>query len=440
MTVLAPGDRLGPYQIVALVGSGGMGEVYRARDARLGRDVAVKVLSAGTSVNVERLRRFEQEARAAAALNHPNIVAVHDVGSHEQAPYIVSELLEGRSLRELLSAGPLPSRKAIDFAIQLAGGLAAAHEKGIVHRDLKPENVFVTADTRVKILDFGLAKLVERELPTAAEGVATTVAPETLPGVVLGTNGYMAPEQVRGLSSDHRADIFAFGAILYEMLCGKRAFRRDTDADTMMAILRDHPADLSIADAHIPAALVRIVDRCLEKNAAARFQSASDLAFALSTVSGVNAPPGAAAGRFGPDWLIASVVAASATRAFVSTYFDAVNRHNAAELAEAYADDAVLVSPMFGTRHGRQAIQATWAQTFQSLRDMTATLDDALVNGDRVCVVASLNGMSASTAAGVPTGALRARIAFVFQLRDGKIVHEERFYDQDTFVKQVSNR
>jgi len=434
---LPSGARLGPYEILSALGAGGMGEVYRARDARLGRDVAVKVLHAGMSTDADRLRRFEQEARAAAALNHPNILAVHDLGSYEQAPYIVSELLEGRSLRELLRGGPVPSRKAIDYAIQLASGLAAAHEKGIVHRDLKPENVFITADARVKILDFGLAKLIEPEFPAAPGSGVTTAAPETLPGAVLGTIGYMAPEQVRGLSSDQRADIFAFGAILYEMLCGHRAFRGDTAADTMMVILRDDPADLSAADTNVPPLLVRIVDRCLEKSASARFQSASDVAFALSAVSAVNAPVAAPAGRFGADRLISSVVAASTTRAFCAKYFDSVNRHDAAELAEAYADDAVLLSPLFGTKHGRQAIQASWSQAFHGLRDMTATVDDVLVNGDRVCAVASLNGVSAGNAPGGPAGALRARIAFVFQLREGKIAHEERFYDQDTFLKQM---
>jgi len=262
-----------------------MGEVYRARDARLSRDVAIKVLPSGVSSDPERLSRFEQEARAAAALNHPNILAVHDVGARDEAPYIVSELLEGETLRGRLRAGPLPARKAIEYAIQIARGLAAAHEKGIVHRDLKPENVFVTDDGRVKILDFGLAKLTERELAVAAASLAATAPPDTLPGIVLGTVGYMAPEQVRGLPADHRSDIFAFGAILYEMLSGQRAFRGDTTADTMTAILKEDPPDLPVADRHIPPALARITDRCLEKSAAARFQSAGDLAFALDSLS-----------------------------------------------------------------------------------------------------------------------------------------------------------
>ncbi|MDQ5857352.1 MAG: serine/threonine protein kinase, partial [Acidobacteriota bacterium] len=236
---LSAGSRLGPYEIVSPLGAGGMGEVYRAKDPRLGRDVAVKVLPASFSDEPDRLRRFEQEARAAGILNHPNITAVYDVGDHDGAPYVVSELLEGETLRAALAGGRLSARKAIDYAIQLAHGLGAAHEKGIVHRDLKPENVFVTNDGRVKILDFGLAKLTHAEegsssshtnLPTAAAG--------TEPGVVLGTMGYMAPEQVRGRPADARADIFAFGAILFEMVSGKRAFQGDSAADTMSAILR----------------------------------------------------------------------------------------------------------------------------------------------------------------------------------------------------------
>ena len=210
---LAVGTRLGPYEIGALLGSGGMGEVYRAHDVRLNRDVAVKVLSRAFATDPERLRRFEQEARAAAALNHPNILAVHDIGDFEGSPYIVSEMLEGETLHHRLASGLLSSRKAVEYGVQIANGLAAAHDKGIVHRDLKPENVFVTFDGRLKILDFGLAKLTERDPTLAASTVAPTSPPHTMPGLVLGTIGYMAPEQVRGLTTDHRADIFSFGAI-----------------------------------------------------------------------------------------------------------------------------------------------------------------------------------------------------------------------------------
>src|SRR6202162_2451314 len=286
---IAPGSRLGPYEVVALIGAGGMGEVYRAKDSRLGRDVAIKVLPASFSADPDRLRRFEQEARAAGILNHPNITAVHDIGTHEGAPYVVSELLEGETLRTALSGGKLSQRKAIDYSLQIAHGLAAAHEKGIVHRDLKPENLFVTRDGRLKILDFGLAKLTHVEegsqattLPTAAAG--------TEPGVVLGTLGYMSPEQVRCRSADARSDIFSFGAILYEMLSGQRAFRGDSAADTMSAILKEDPPDLSVTNQSISPGLERIVRHCLEKNPEQRFHSAHDLAFDLESLSGLSTP------------------------------------------------------------------------------------------------------------------------------------------------------
>jgi len=262
-----------------------MGEVYRARDPRLGREVAIKVLPTAFSADAGRLHRFEQEARAAAALNHPNILAVYDIGTEGGAPFIVSELLEGDTLRDRVNSGPATVRKAIEHALQIARGLAAAHDKGIVHRDLKPENVFVTRDNRVKILDFGLAKLAADQ-PAFASGTGLATMPSpTQPGVVLGTVGYMAPEQVRGLPVDHRADLFALGAILYELLSGRRAFARDTAPETMTAILNADPADLGSAPAAIPPALVRIVHRCLEKSSTERFQSASDLAFALEALS-----------------------------------------------------------------------------------------------------------------------------------------------------------
>ncbi len=285
---LATGSRLGPYEILAPLGSGGMGEVYRAKDSRLGRDVAIKVLPASYSADPDRLRRFEQEARAAGVLNHPNITAVHDVGTHEGAPYVVQELLEGESLRAVLAGGRMSTRRAIEYAVQIVHGLAAAHEKGIVHRDLKPENLFVTRDGRVKILDFGLAKLTLRE----AEGQTTslpTATAGTEPGVVMGTIGYMSPEQVRGKPTDGRSDIFSFGSILYEMVSGRRAFSGDTAADTMSAILREDPADLSVTNQNVPPGLERIVRHCLEKDPERRFQSARDLAFdleSLSTASG----------------------------------------------------------------------------------------------------------------------------------------------------------
>jgi Tol biopolymer transport system component/tRNA A-37 threonylcarbamoyl transferase component Bud32 len=284
---LNPGIKLGSYEIISLVGVGGMGEVYRAKDTRLGRDVALKILPAGFARNADRLRRFEQEARAVAALNHPNILAIHDIGQQDDTPFLVSELLEGESLRAILDRGALPQRKAIDYGVQTAQGLAAAHEKGIVHRDLKPENLFITKDGRVKILDFGLAKLAPQKSDGAPDAVALTLTHEqTQAGVVMGTAGYMAPEQVRGEAADPRTDIFAFGAVLFEMLSGQRAFRRDTAAETMTAVLKDDPPELAMSEHAVTPALDRIMKRCLEKSPEQRFQSAKDLAFALEALSG----------------------------------------------------------------------------------------------------------------------------------------------------------
>lgn len=282
---LTIGKTLGPYEIVSLIGAGGMGEVYRARDARLSREVAVKVLPPQFSADSDRLRRFEQEARAAGMLNHPNILSIYDIGTENDTIYVVSELLSGETLRERLGGSPLPVRKAIEYSLQIAHGLGAAHEKGIVHRDLKPENIFITNDGRVKILDFGLAKLAGPETPSEEQSRLQTVDPNTRPGVVLGTVGYMSPEQVRGRPTDHRADIFAFGAILYEMLTGKRAFQRDSTADSMSAILKEDPPEISRVNSNIPPSLERVVRHCLEKNPEERFQSARDLAFDLEMIS-----------------------------------------------------------------------------------------------------------------------------------------------------------
>ena len=282
---LEPSSRLGSYEILGKLGEGGMGVVYRARDLKLQRDVAIKILPAGVSSDPDRRARFENEARAIAALSHANVLAVHEFGAHEGRLFVVMELLDGQSLRDLLAPGPLPVRKAIDIAIQMARGLSAAHQKNLIHRDLKPENVFVLPDGQVKILDFGLARHAQRPATTdAAETVAVTD-----PGTVLGTVGYMAPEQVRGGTIDARADLFALGAVMFEMLAGRRAFQRDTNAETLTAILREEPPDLTAARAEIPPALDRIVQHALEKEPQARFQSASDIVFALTSLSGSSA-------------------------------------------------------------------------------------------------------------------------------------------------------
>ena len=285
---LVAGTKLGRYEIRSKIGEGGMGEVYLAHDPKIGRDVAIKVLPATFSADKERLHRFEQEAQAAGRLNHPNILSIYDVDTHENAPFVVSELLEGETLRERLNGTALQPRKAVDYVLQLAHGLSAAHEKGIVHRDLKPENIFITHDGRLKILDFGLAKLTEPVSAIEGQTDVLTRRVNTDPGVVMGTVGYMSPEQVRGRPADHRSDIFSLGVILYEMLTGRRAFRRDSAVETLNAILKEDPQELSESNSQINPALERVVMHCLEKSPAQRFQSARDVAFALEALSGLS--------------------------------------------------------------------------------------------------------------------------------------------------------
>ena len=312
---LAPRSRIGPYEIISPLGAGGMGEVYRARDSALGREVALKVLPDAFASDPDRLARFEREAKALAALNHPNIAQVY--GFEKTPAALVMELLEGRTLRDVLSDGPLPTRKAIDCGAQIARGLAAAHDRGIIHRDLKPENVFVLTDGRVKILDFGLARQVDTPVSGATQTM-TAAFRGTDPGTVMGTVGYMAPEQVRGDALDQRADLFALGALIYEMLSGQRAFQRGTAAETMTAILREDPPDPSSSRAHLSPAIDRIVRHCLEKNPIERFQTARDVAFALDSLSGsgsgsgaaVAAPAAAAKAPRSERWIWAGITAA----------------------------------------------------------------------------------------------------------------------------------
>ncbi len=277
------GRLVGHYRVLEKIGAGGMGEVFRAHDERLGRDVALKLIRPSSSSNQDHLRRFEQEARAAAALNHPNILAIYDVGFEGGSPYIVSELLHGKTLRVRLTEGPIPLREAADYAQQIARGLTAAHDHLIVHRDLKPENLFLTTDGLVKILDFGVAKLQNAPDDNRSIENLTTV---TKNGAVLGTVAYMSPEQLRGKPVDHRSDIFSFGAILYEMLTGRRAFTGESEADTMTAVLREEPAEARLEGAGIPLAYRDLVHHCLEKDVENRFQSAKDLTFAIQTLSG----------------------------------------------------------------------------------------------------------------------------------------------------------
>jgi serine/threonine protein kinase/tetratricopeptide (TPR) repeat protein len=313
---LAAGTRLGPYEILAPLGAGGMGEVYRARDRKLDRDVAIKVLPASVAADPDTLARFEREAKAVAALSHPNILSIFDFGTAGGISYAVTELLEGQTLREKLLPGPVPPKQAVDYALQIARGLSAAHEKGIVHRDLKPENLFVTRGGHLKILDFGLAKRVEAVAP-GAETSAPTRSDHTEPGTVLGTMGYMSPEQVRGLPVDHRSDIFSFGAVLYELLSGKKAFNKSTASDSIAAILKEEPPALPGRD--VPIALDQVVRHCLEKDRDDRFQSARDAAFALAQASSSPATTVPAVAARSPRSLRVGVLAALLLTAAVIT-------------------------------------------------------------------------------------------------------------------------
>ena len=305
---LTPGTRVGPYEVVALLGAGGMAEVYRAKDTRLGRDVAIKVMSEALGGDRPLVERFGREAKLAASVAHPNVVALHDVGFHEGKPYFVTELLQGESLRERLAKGPIPLAKVLEWATQMAQGLAAAHERGIIHRDLKPENIFLTRDGHVKVLDFGIAKLIETAQATTSHGLLDDTMPPsgsgTGTGMVLGTPGYMSPEQVRGDPVDARTDFFSLGAVLYEMLCGRNAFAAGPVVERNYAILHDEPEPLPAA---VPPQVAQVVHRCLEKDPARRFQSAQDLAFNLELV---RTPPGSTA----PISTASRVAAIAATR------------------------------------------------------------------------------------------------------------------------------
>lgn len=318
---LDPGARLGRYEIQALLGAGSMGEVYRAKDQRLGRDVAIKVLLAEFSCDPERLGRFEREARAASALNHPNIVSLFDVSEHGESPYLVSELLEGQTLRALLDVGALSVEATLQIALQVARGLEAAHEKGIVHRDLKPENVFLLGDGRVKVLDFGLAKLLDPGggacgLDGAPDGVVTTA------GVALGTVDYMSPEAMRGQEMDHRTDLFSFGALVYEMLSGVPPFRRESAVDTFSAILDEDPASLSKAGVRAPVELQKLVRRCLEKKVERRPESASEVVRELEALAAVPTTAGGGKPGYSRVALIAlGIVTVGVIAVFVATRF-----------------------------------------------------------------------------------------------------------------------
>jgi Tol biopolymer transport system component len=367
--ILSAGTKLGPYEITGTLGAGGMGEVYRARDSRLNREVAIKILPQSVAHDRDRIARFEQEAKTTAALNHPNIVALYDVGSDGGLTFVVSELLTGSTLRERMESGGLTVRKIIELAHGIVNGLAAAHARGIVHRDLKPENIFVTADGVVKILDFGLAKLTQID-PAAVASAATFTAPQTAPGLVLGTVGYMAPEQVRGLPADHRADIFAFGTILYELLSGRRAFHGATPADTMTAILSTDPPELSPDSKIVPGALNVIMRRCLEKDPHDRYQSARDLGFALETVAARSSEVS---------------IAAPATR----------RRGSAATIIAVLAGAAVLGAAWVMTRPA-PAIASRLAVSIALPPDLTMSAGPAVSPDGRLLAFAAFDAQAAS--------------------------------------------
>jgi eukaryotic-like serine/threonine-protein kinase len=367
MTLIS-GTRLGRYEIRSQLGAGGMGEVYLARDLEIGRDVALKVLPSTFSSDKDRLQRFQQEACAAGALNHPNILSIYDVGKHDGSPYVVSELLQGETLRTRISGTPLSPRRAIDYALQITQGLAAAHAKGIIHRDLKPDNIFITNDGRVKILDFGLAKLTQPDGNQQQTDIPTRRV-DTDPGVVMGTVGYMSPEQLKGRTVDQRSDIFSFGAILYEMLSGRRAFHAQSTAETMSAILREDPPDLSETNQRISPGLERLVHHCLEKNPEGRFHSVSDIAFALEAFSGSTTSsetamtaPLPATRRLGRDWLPWAIAGAAVLLAAVAFAWPYFRRSPPGEVTEAMRfiipmpDKALILTPPVISPDGRRIV------------------------------------------------------------------------------------
>jgi len=403
---LTSGTKLGPYEIQSPLGAGGMGEVYRARDTRLDRPVAIKVLPESFARDADRLRRFEQEARMVAALNHPNILGVYDIGQYQGSPYMVCELLDGETLREKMNDGPMPQRQAIEYASQLAEGLAAAHDKGVVHRDLKPENVFITKDGRVKVLDFGLAKLarIEQARAQGAEGATATVPAHTMPGMVLGTAGYMSPEQVRGKEVDARTDIFAFGAILYEMLSGQRAFKGESSIETMNAILKDDPPELDTAKLALSPGLERIVRRCLEKEPARRFHSARDVGFALEAISGASSSSVVSRRVLPPErprWMRAAVLALVAVAAVLAAYF--LGKRNVSSSTASYQQltfQPGYAGPARFTRDGNTVVySASWnggarqlyAQRSNSVQAAPLNLDADVLgiadNGDMAVIL-----------------------------------------------------
>jgi hypothetical protein len=370
---LTAGTRLGSYEIVAPIGTGGMGEVYRARDTKLDRDVAIKVLPPHLASDPEALARFEREAKAVAALSHPNILAIHDFGRDASVgvSYAVMELLDGATLRARLDDGPVALKKAIQIGADVASGLAAAHARGIVHRDLKPENLFVTSDGRVKILDFGLARSAAAD---ASYADSPTAMRRTDPGTVLGTVGYMSPEQVRGLPADQRSDIFSLGCVLYEIITGTRAFQRDTGAETMTAILREDPQDLSASGITAPGGVDAVIRHCLEKQPDERFQSARDLAFALHSLSS----PSSTSGR------AAALDAAPAAL-----------RVNRSVLLAAGAGAVVLAAAAFFAGRGfggDVSADASVATTFQQLTDAAGIETDPAISPDGASVAYARNG------------------------------------------------
>src|SRR5215813_2156869 len=360
---LTPGSRLGPYEVLSILGTGGMAEVYRARDTRLGRDVALKVVNEALAGDPELVRRFEQEARLAGSLNHPNLVAVYDVGQQDGAAYFITELLKGEALRHRLSRGRIPIQTALDWGAQLAQGLAAAHARGIIHRDVKPENVFVTSDGHVKLLDFGIAKLSEQSRVDGRHGILDdTVTPTggaTQTGAILGTPAYMSPEQVRGEPVDARTDIFSLGAVLHEMLSGQRPFP-GSPLESSHAILRDEPPPLPD---EVPAAVARVVQRCLAKEPDRRFQSASDLAFDLELLQ---APSATVRGQLGRSpftkrfrFLITLAGAALLLGALVYLRGHSIRRGALPKLEQATFQEGVILGARF-TPEGRFVLSASW--------------------------------------------------------------------------------